>query len=158
MLIQALHQLKRQDIHLVIAGKGAERQKLMDLTTQLGIERQVRFPGFVPEAEKVDLLNSADVFAMPSEAELLSIATLEAMACGRPVLAARSQALPELVAEGINGYLFEPGDVQDAARKMALLAAHGSSQPRESARAQSGSHRAQIREDLPGPQIGNSPA
>jgi 1,2-diacylglycerol 3-alpha-glucosyltransferase len=124
VLIQALNQLKRQDIHLVIAGKGADRQKLMDLTTQLGIERQVRLLGFVPEADKVDLLNSADVFAMPSEAELLSIATLEAMACGRPVLAARSQALPELVDEGGNGYLFEPGDVQDAARKMALLADH----------------------------------
>jgi 1,2-diacylglycerol 3-alpha-glucosyltransferase len=124
VLIHALQQLRREDIHLVIAGKGADRQKLMDLTTQLGIERQVQFPGFVPEADKVDLLNSADIFAMPSEAELLSIATLEAMACGRPVLAARSQALPELVDEGVNGYMFEPGDVQDAARKMALLADH----------------------------------
>jgi 1,2-diacylglycerol 3-alpha-glucosyltransferase len=124
MLIQAVHQLGRQDIHLVIAGKGADRHRLADLASQLGIEQQVRFLGFVPEANKVDLLNSADVFAMPSEAELLSIATLEAMACRRPVLAARSKALPELVDEGINGYLFKPGDVGDAARKMTLLANH----------------------------------
>jgi 1,2-diacylglycerol 3-alpha-glucosyltransferase len=124
VLIQALHQLMRQDIHLVIAGKGADCHRLVDLASQLGIEQQVQFLGFVPEADKVDLLNSADVFAMPSEAELLSIATLEAMACGRPVLAARSKALPELVDEGINGYLFKPGDVGDAARKMALLANH----------------------------------
>ncbi|HZD55703.1 MAG TPA: glycosyltransferase [Anaerolineales bacterium] len=124
VLIQAVHQLKRQDIHLVIAGKGADRHRLAALASQLGIEQQVRFLGFVPEADKADLLNSADVFAMPSEAELLSIATLEAMACGRPVLAARSQALPELVDQGVNGYLFKPGDAGDAARKMALLAEH----------------------------------
>jgi glycosyltransferase involved in cell wall biosynthesis len=124
VLIQALHQLGHQDIHLTIAGKGADRHRLADLASQLGVEQQVRFLGFVPEADKVDLLNSADVFAMPSEAELLSIATLEAMACGRPVLAARSKALPELVDEGINGYLFKPGEVRDAARKMTLLAEH----------------------------------
>jgi glycosyltransferase involved in cell wall biosynthesis len=70
------------------------------------------------------LLNSADVFAMPSEAELLSIATLEAMGCGRPVLAARAGALPELVSEGVNGYLFQAGDVADAAHYMTLLADH----------------------------------
>jgi glycosyltransferase involved in cell wall biosynthesis len=130
VLIQALHQLKRQDIHLVVAGRGADRHRLVDLTSQIGIECHVRFLGFVPEADKVDLLNSADVFAMPSEAELLSIATLEAMACGRPVLAARSQALPELVDEGVNGYLFKPGDVGDAARNMTLLAGHPQRWPR----------------------------
>jgi 1,2-diacylglycerol 3-alpha-glucosyltransferase len=124
VLIHALHQLGRQDVHLVIAGKGADQQRLVDLASQLGIERQVCFLGFVPEADKVDLLNSADIFAIPSEAELLSIATLEAMACGRPVLVARSQALPELVDEGVNGYFFKPGDVEDAARKMTRLAGH----------------------------------
>jgi len=61
---------------------------------------------------------------MPSEAELLSIATLEAMACGRPVLAAAAMALPELVSDNVNGYLFQPGDPADAARCLALLADH----------------------------------
>jgi glycosyltransferase involved in cell wall biosynthesis len=68
------------------------------------------------------MLNSADVFAMPSEAELLSIASLESMACARPLMLARAQALPELVDEGVNGYLFERGDVEDAARVINLLA------------------------------------
>jgi 1,2-diacylglycerol 3-alpha-glucosyltransferase len=61
---------------------------------------------------------------MPSEAELLSIATLEAMACGLPILAARAQALPELVEEGVNGSLFQPGNPQDAALVMSRLADH----------------------------------
>jgi glycosyltransferase involved in cell wall biosynthesis len=68
------------------------------------------------------LLNSVDIFAMPSEAELQSIATLEAMACGRPVLAANARALPELVEHGVNGFLFRAGDVEDAAQWMARLA------------------------------------
>jgi glycosyltransferase involved in cell wall biosynthesis len=63
-----------------------------------------------------------DVFAMPSEAELLSIASLEAMASGRPLLAARAQALPELITDGGNGFLFRPGDPLDAAQSMARLA------------------------------------
>jgi 1,2-diacylglycerol 3-alpha-glucosyltransferase len=46
------------------------------------------------------------------------------MSCGKPVLAAHARALPELVNEGVNGYLFQPGDAQDAARYMALLANH----------------------------------
>jgi 1,2-diacylglycerol 3-alpha-glucosyltransferase len=61
---------------------------------------------------------------MPSEAELLSIASLEAMACGRPLLLANAVALPELAGDGSNGYLFRPGDPVDAARCMALLADH----------------------------------
>jgi glycosyltransferase involved in cell wall biosynthesis len=66
---------------------------------------------------------------MPSEAELLSIASLEAMACARPVLLAEAVALPELVTDGQNGYLFRPGDPIDAARCMALLADHPENWP-----------------------------
>jgi len=61
---------------------------------------------------------------MPSEAELLSLSSLEAMACGLPLLAANAVALPELVSEGVNGYLFQPGDDADAASYMEKLADH----------------------------------
>ena len=66
---------------------------------------------------------------MPSEAELQSIATLEAMATHRPVLAADARALPELVDVGRNGYLFRPGDPIDAADKMRKLTAERSRWP-----------------------------
>ncbi len=122
LLLQALHQLKRDELQLVVAGKGAARSGLIQQTKELNLENQVHFPGFVPDEELPDLLNSADIFTMPSQAELLSIATLEAMACGRPVLAARAQALPELVDDGINGYLFEDGNVKDLAGQMAKFA------------------------------------
>jgi 1,2-diacylglycerol 3-alpha-glucosyltransferase len=124
VLLRALHCMDRDDIQLAVAGKGSARNDLEALAQELNLGQRVHFTGFVPEEDLPALLNSADIFAMPSQAELLSIATLEAMGCGRPVLAARAGALPELVTEGVNGYLFRAGDVTDAARSMALLADH----------------------------------
>jgi glycosyltransferase involved in cell wall biosynthesis len=122
VLIKAVNQLGRPDIQLVITGKGAALHEYQALARALGVEDRVKFTGFVAASDLPILLNSIDIFAMPSEAELLSIASLEAMATGVPLLAARSKALPELVDDGVNGYLFEPGNVQDAARLMAHLA------------------------------------
>lgn len=124
VLLHALHLLNRPDIQFAIAGRGAVLNEMQLLAARLGLGDHARFLGFVPDADLPSLLNSVDVFAMPSEAELLSIATLEAMASGRPVLAANSQALPELVSEGVNGYLFQPGNPEDAARYLASLANH----------------------------------
>jgi glycosyltransferase involved in cell wall biosynthesis len=76
----------------------------------------VHFLGFVPEAELPALLDAADIFAMPSDAELQSIATLQALAVGLPVIAADAVALPELIRPGRNGALFCPGDPDDLAR------------------------------------------
>lgn len=123
VLLRAFQYLKRDDIQLAIAGSGAELNKLQALAKKLNLGERVRFTGFIQEDLHV-LLNSADIFAMPSEAELLSIASLEAMACGRPLLLANAIALPELVTQGVNGYLFKPGDIEDAAHYMALLADH----------------------------------
>ncbi len=61
---------------------------------------------------------------MPGVAELLSIASLQAMACARPMLVADAVALPELVTRDINGLLFLPGSVEDAANCMVALADH----------------------------------
>lgn len=124
VLIHALHQLKRDDIQLVIAGTGANVSRLNELAERLELGDKVCFTGYIPNEHLPSLLNSVDVFAMPSIAELLSIATLEAMATARPVLLANALALPELVKHGENGYLFNPGDAQDAAHYMSLLADH----------------------------------
>ena len=64
------------------------------------------------------------MFAIASIAELQSIATMEAMASALPIVAANAVALPHLVHDGENGYLFEPGDVDELARE-AHRRAHG---------------------------------
>ena len=121
VLIKAMAQASRRDLQLAIAGEGAASHELQALTHALGLQERVRFLGRVPNEELPALLNSADVFAMASEAELLSIASLEAMASGLPLLLANAMALPELVTAGSNGYLFEPGSPLDAARCMELM-------------------------------------
>lgn len=121
VLLNALHQINRDDVQLAVAGRGAAVGALKKLAQDLNLGDRVRFTGYVPDADLPGLLNSADVFVMPSEAELLSIASLEALSCARPILAANSQALPELVDPGANGYLFNPGDAQDAARSIQLI-------------------------------------
>lgn len=103
---------------LVITGKGTERSNLVKLTKRLGIDKDVIFTGFVTEKDLPFLYRIADVFAIASIAELQSIATMEAMASGLPIVAARVIALPELVYDGKNGYLFNDGDIQSLTSRM----------------------------------------
>jgi len=121
VLLHALCRLGRDDVQLAIAGKGLHLGALRAMAHDLALGDRVVFLGYVPDETLPALLNSVDIFTMPSEAELQSIATLEAMATGRPVLAADACALPELVRNGVNGYLFRPGDAEDAARRIAQL-------------------------------------
>lgn len=124
IIIRALAHLNRKDVQFVVAGKGSHLASLRRLARELQLEEQVQFTGFVPDEDLPLLHNSVDAFVMPSHAELQSIATLEAMASGLPVIAANARALPELVQPGENGFLFEPGDVVDAARAIEQLLAH----------------------------------
>ncbi len=94
-----------------IVGDGGEREALEAQARELGIASQVKFLGHISEEELPKAYERATLFAMPSIAELQSIATMEAMASGRPVVAADAMALPHLVHDGDNGYLFEPNDV-----------------------------------------------
>jgi 1,2-diacylglycerol 3-alpha-glucosyltransferase len=122
LLLHAMGLMNRDDVQLAIAGHGSVENRLRQMTLRLKLEHRIRFTGFIPSEDVPGLMNSVDVFVMPSEAELLSISTLEAMACGRPVLLANALALPELVRDGENGYLFKPGDVEDLVCHMNMLA------------------------------------
>lgn len=107
-LLQAAAQSAGDDFQIAIAGKGMHRDTLIEMVSDLGLGARVVFPGYIPSDDLPVLLNSVDAFVMPSTAELQSIATLEAMSCGRPILAANARALPELVENGVNGFLFSP--------------------------------------------------
>ena len=120
-LLEAISLLRRDDFQLAIGGYGLYEQSLRKQVRTLGLEGRVVFIGFVEPENLTTIYNSADIFVMPSPEELQSIATLEAMACGKPILAANGRALPELVEPGVNGYLFQPVQPEDAAHKMNQL-------------------------------------
>ena len=106
------------DIHFDIVGGGDQHKNLVELTDKLGLNDRVSFHGRISDEELRGFLTRASVFTIASIAELQSIATMEAMASGLPILAADAVALPHLVHDGENGYLFEPGNVADLAAKM----------------------------------------
>ncbi|GLY51058.1 glucosyltransferase [Lentzea sp. NBRC 102530] len=104
-----------------IVGDGTCRAEWELLARDLGITDRVRFHGFVSEDELLDAYARCDLFVMPGVAELQSLATMEAMAAGKPVIAANAMALPHLVHPGRNGWLFEPGDVNQLAQRLHTL-------------------------------------
>ncbi|MEV0420221.1 glycosyltransferase [Streptosporangium canum] len=118
-LVRALpYILNGTDAQLALVGTGGQRAALERLAARIGVGDRVFFLGFVPDEALAQAYAAADVFAMPGVAELQSIATLEAMATGLPVVAADAMALPHLVRPGENGRLFRPGDVQGLARHL----------------------------------------
>jgi phosphatidylinositol alpha 1,6-mannosyltransferase len=106
---------------LEIVGDGAMREEWTGLAAELGIGTRTRFLGFVDDDELVAAYRRAAVFVMPGIAELQSIVTLEAMSAGTPVIAANAMALPHLVRNGRNGWLYTPGDVAELSHRLAAL-------------------------------------
>lgn len=117
VLLKAIALVQSTELQLAIAGTGNNHAQLKTLAQELGIATRITFLGHVPAEDLPQLYNAADLFVMPSIAELQSIATLEALASGKPVLAAEACALPELVTH-INGYLFQPDEPASAAQQL----------------------------------------
>ena len=121
ILIQAANHIK-SDYEIWIAGNGKSTGFLRSLTSKLNLDSRVKFLGYIPEEKKVDLYRQATIFVLPSTAEAQSIVSLEAAACGLPLILANSQALPELISpDHPNGILFNPNDPLDLATKIDLL-------------------------------------
>ena len=119
VLVRAVKRLPAElNVKLEIVGGGDQLRNLQTLARTLGIADRVTFTGYVSDEELRAAYHRATLLAMPSIAELQSIVTMEAMASALPVVAANAMALPHLVHDGENGYLFEPGNVDDCAAKL----------------------------------------
>lgn len=103
---------------LDLVGDGAQRKELESLARRTGIADRVRFHGRVTDQELSRLHHLATVFVMPSPVELQSIATLEALASGTPVVVADAMALPHLVEDGVEGYRVPAGNAHDFAHRI----------------------------------------
>jgi glycosyltransferase involved in cell wall biosynthesis len=95
---------------LVVCGRGPAAKKLKALAKREGLKGKVLFRGFVPEKQKPHYYSAADALVIASTSETQAIVAVEAMACGTPVIGAKALAIPELVRDGWNGRLFEPGN------------------------------------------------
>ena len=109
------------DLNLVIAGTGNRMDELKQLAKSLDIDSKTHFLGRVTESEKRALYQHAEFFAITSPAELQSIVTLEAEACGLPVVAVDNVALRELCHDGKNSFLVALDDVAACANAFVVL-------------------------------------
>ena len=114
---------KIKDVVLVIVGDGFLKTELKQLAHSLGISDKVIFTGRIPEKTLNMPFAIADLFILPSLAELQGLVILEAMASGKPLLVAKSKksAAAELLIEGKNGYTFKPRNKYELASKIIKL-------------------------------------
>ena len=97
----------------------AYTRELHSLTTALGLGDTVRFAG--PTGQVADVVAAADWFVLPSTNEPCSVALIEALALGVPVIASASGGNVDIVADGVTGCLFRPDDAEDLATKLAAV-------------------------------------
>ncbi len=109
--------LKKKNVQVVIVGRGKDEREFKNLAKKLNLDSAVVFTGRIEQDYLRSMYSLADVYIGSGSAELQGIAVMEAMAAGLPVLALNAVALPELVQDGVNGFLFELNE-EDLAEKM----------------------------------------
>jgi colanic acid/amylovoran biosynthesis glycosyltransferase len=126
VLLQALALLVAQghDPVLVLVGSGPRQASLQALAQRLGVQDRVTFAGAVGQDEINRHYAEASVFCLPSFAEGLPVVLIEAMACGRPVVATCIAGVRELVCDGETGLLVTPGRPDELAHAIGKLLAH----------------------------------
>ncbi len=109
---------------LWVAGRGPEGPALQSLCTQLGISDKVAFLGFLDHPTLATYYAACDVFVLPSLVETQGLVAMEAMRFSRPVIVTKAiVSAQELVEHGVNGYIVDPGSVQDLTDRLVHLAA-----------------------------------
>lgn len=123
-LIEAVRLLADAGVEVIVelVGTGDAEADLRALAAERGVAERVRFAGYVPREEIAERYAAADVFVLPSYNEGMSVATLEAMAAGLPVVVTRTGGAAELVAEGETGLTFDWADVAALAGHLRRLA------------------------------------
>ena len=115
------HLQERYPVHALLVGGGRRIDEVRQLAESLGLAPKVHFLG--PRRDVPDLLHAMDMFVLPSYSEGMSLALLEAMAAGLPVVASAVGGTPEVVTDGVTGLLIPPRDAEALARALASLLA-----------------------------------
>ena len=126
-LIKASNELFKKDIKhkLIIVGFGPDKELLTDLVNKFGLQDIIEFRGYCSPEEIKNLLASADLFVLASKFDEeiktqdgIPVAIMEAMSTGLPVITTKISGIPELIEDGVNGFLINPGEVIELANKI----------------------------------------
>lgn len=111
---------RHPDLQLKLGGDG-ELDAARAFAAKSGIEKQVELLGWVRADEKASQLATSGIYALPSYSEGLPMSVLEAMAAGLPILSTPVGGIPEVVTDGVEGFLVAPGDVSALANRLEQL-------------------------------------
>lgn len=106
---------------LHIVGDGPDRAAMEARARELGLGERARFLGYRTQAEVAEVLSGADMLVLPSFAEGVPVVLMEAMASGLPVVSTRIAGIPELVEDGVTGFLVPAGDVETLTARIDTL-------------------------------------
>jgi len=122
LLVEAMNYIPAEvNAHLLVVGRGSEKQTLQELANSSGLQDRVHLLGFIPEQDLPALYRRVDVFAIASICEVQSIPTLQALVSGLPVVGVNAAALPELIRDGVNGRLVPPDNPQLVAEALTSI-------------------------------------
>jgi glycosyltransferase involved in cell wall biosynthesis len=117
-LLQAMPALE-EGVTLDVVGDGPQRQRLLELSRSLGLEKRVRWHGALPQTRLPAFYQGADLVVVPSIEEGFGLVAVEAQLCETPVVAFASGGLLDVIEDGVTGYLTPPGDPSSLARVIA---------------------------------------
>jgi glycosyltransferase involved in cell wall biosynthesis len=131
-IIKALPAIRREapDARYMLVGKGADRPRIERLIAEVGVQEAVILAGFVPDDELAEYYNLCDIFAMPSRGEGFGIVYLEALACGKPVLAGNKDGSRDAIWDGELGLLVDPDDTAKIATEIIRVLRREHSHPK----------------------------
>jgi glycosyltransferase involved in cell wall biosynthesis len=125
-LIAALPRLlpRYPDLQLAMVGEGDDRDWLEELADKAGVLSHVHFLSGLSYSQLASCYSACEIFALPSLAEGFGLVYLEAMACGKPVIGGAHGGAPEVIRDGVTGYLVQHGDAAQLATSLETLLAN----------------------------------
>ena len=118
-VLDALAGMENQNLFYVVCGRGPLKEELEAFAREKGLGNHVRFMGYRNDIP--DFYAMADIFVFPSFREGLSVSVMEAMASGKPIVCSRIRGNTDLVEDGVNGLLIDPGDPRSIAAAVLRL-------------------------------------
>ncbi len=108
----------REDVRLILLGGGSQAAATRKILQSGGVEQYVVFGGQISQSDLPRWYHSADLYVSPSHVDGSSVSLLEALACGMPCLVSDIPGNKEWIEDGLNGWLFRDGDVDDLTEKI----------------------------------------
>jgi glycosyltransferase involved in cell wall biosynthesis len=124
LLLRAVKVVQDRDLHVLVAGDGNQMPEYQRLAQRLGVRSRVHFLGTVAHQALPGVYSAADLVVLPSQLqESFGLVLIEAMACGKPVIASKLPGARAVVNDGQDGLLVIPGSVDDLSEKIRVLLA-----------------------------------